>query len=235
MESYHDIQFPGESAEYREKRNQLLEAEIKLRNQLESTARLRRTLPKGGALKENYNFEELTNTNSGETTIQKVRFTDLFQDDKDSLFIYNFMYASADTNPCTYCTSLLDGLNGIGAHVRDRLNFVVIAKSPVEKLATWAEKRGWNNLRLLSSGNNSFNRDYHAESSDGAQWPAAHVFHRDSEGNIYHFYSTEMLYSPSEERQHTRHVDMIWPLWNVFDMTPEGRGANWHPRLFYEE
>lgn len=235
MENYHDIQFPGESVEYRDKRNQLLEAEIKLRNQIERVASLRRTLPKGGALKEDYIFEELRNSESGETTVQKVRFTDLFQDGKDSLFIYNFMYAPGDTNPCTYCTSLLDGLNGIGAHVRDRLNFVVIARSPVEKLAAWAEKRGWNNLRLLSSANNSFNRDYHAESSAEEQWPAAHVFQRDNEGKIFHFYSTEMLYGPSEEGQHTRHVDMIWPLWNLFDMTPEGRGENWHPRLFYEE
>ena len=235
MKSYHDIQFPGESDKYREKRNQLLEAEMKLRKRIEDVARLRRSLPKGGVLKKNYIFEEMIETESGEPAVQEIRFSDLFHDNKNTLFIYNFMYAAGDTNPCTYCTSLLDGLNGIGAHVRDRLNFIVVARSPIEKLVKWAEKRGWNNLRLLSSGKNSFNRDYHAESPDGDQWPAAHVFQKDSEGNIFHFYSTELLYSPFEEGQHTRHVDMIWPLWNLFDMTPEGRGENWHPRLFYEE
>jgi predicted dithiol-disulfide oxidoreductase (DUF899 family) len=30
-------------------------------------------------------------------------------------------------------------------------------------------------------------------------------------------------------------VDSIWPLWNVFDLTPEGRGTTWYPRLNYEE
>ena len=33
--------------------------------------------------------------------------------------------------------------------------------------------------------------------------------------------------------QNERHVDMIWPLWNLFDLTPEGRGGNWFPRLSY--
>jgi predicted dithiol-disulfide oxidoreductase (DUF899 family) len=30
-----------------------------------------------------------------------------------------------------------------------------------------------------------------------------------------------------------RHVDMIWPLWNLFDFTPEGRGTSWYPKLSY--
>jgi len=31
-----------------------------------------------------------------------------------------------------------------------------------------------------------------------------------------------------------RHVDPIWPLWNLFDFTPEGRGTNWYPKLSYD-
>jgi predicted dithiol-disulfide oxidoreductase (DUF899 family) len=30
-----------------------------------------------------------------------------------------------------------------------------------------------------------------------------------------------------------RHLDMIWPLWNVLDMTPAGRGQ-WYPELSYD-
>jgi predicted dithiol-disulfide oxidoreductase (DUF899 family) len=28
---------------------------------------------------------------------------------------------------------------------------------------------------------------------------------------------------------------MIWPLWNMFDFTPEGRGEKWYPRLYYDQ
>ena len=39
--------------------------------------------------------------------------------------------------------------------------------------------------------------------------------------------------APADPGQDARHVDMIWPLWNLFDFTPEGRGKDWHPKLFY--
>jgi predicted dithiol-disulfide oxidoreductase (DUF899 family) len=50
---------------------------------------------------------------------------------------------------------------------------------------------------------------------------------------VYHTYCTELLYAPSEPGQDGRHVDLIWPLWNLFDYTPEGRGATWQPKLTY--
>lgn len=28
-------------------------------------------------------------------------------------------------------------------------------------------------------------------------------------------------------------VDFIWPLWNLLDATPEGRGTDWQPTLSY--
>ncbi|MGZ8830565.1 MAG: DUF899 family protein, partial [Thermoanaerobaculia bacterium] len=93
-------------------------------------------------------------------------------------------------------------------------------------------ERGWRNLRLLSSANNTYNRDYHAENEKGGQMPVLNVFVR-RDGRIHHFYGTELLYVPPEPGQDGRHVDMIWPLWNLFDVTPEGRGETWQPRLKY--
>ena len=29
------------------------------------------------------------------------------------------------------------------------------------------------------------------------------------------------------------HVDMLWPIWHFFDLTPEGRGADRIPQLDY--
>jgi predicted dithiol-disulfide oxidoreductase (DUF899 family) len=113
-----------------------------------------------------------------------------------------------------------------------RVNFAVVAKSPISRIMQFAKPRGWRNLRLLSSADNTYNHDYHAESPEGNQLPALNVFVR-RDGEIHHFYNTELLYVPSEPGQDGRHVDMIWPLWNLFDFTPEGRGEKWYPRLSY--
>jgi hypothetical protein len=29
------------------------------------------------------------------------------------------------------------------------------------------------------------------------------------------------------------HEPAIWPLWDMFDFTPDGRGATWQPKLNY--
>jgi predicted dithiol-disulfide oxidoreductase (DUF899 family) len=126
---------------------------------------------------------------------------------------------------------MLDGLEGQAPHMSQQVNLAVVAKSPIERVQAWAAERGWRHLRLLSSANNSYNSDYHAETTEGHQIPACNVFTRTADG-IYHFYATEMLYAPIEG--HPRHVDLLWPLWNVLDLTPEGRGETWGPALWYE-
>src|SRR3954471_9451093 len=51
-----DVAFPGESPEYRTARDRLLEQEIELRRAMEAVAAARRTLPPGGAVREDYVF-----------------------------------------------------------------------------------------------------------------------------------------------------------------------------------
>jgi predicted dithiol-disulfide oxidoreductase (DUF899 family) len=232
MEKYHEKRFPEESQAYRNTRNELLAAEIALRKQLEEVAALRRKLPLGGKLKENYVFEEGTTDLSDQITVKSTKFSELFEKGKNSLIIYSFMYAPEADKPCPLCTSILDGLNGNAPHVKDRVNFVVVAKAPIQKIRRWAAERGWKNLRLLSSGKNTYNADYFAENSPSQQLPALNVFAKTAEG-IYHFYNTELLYSPTETGQNPRHVDLVWPLWNMFDLTLEGRGTNWFPKFSY--
>jgi predicted dithiol-disulfide oxidoreductase (DUF899 family) len=123
-------------------------------------------------------------------------------------------------------------LNGAAIHIRDRVNFAVIAKSPIERIREFARGRGWKNLRLLSSAANAYNRDYHGETPQGNQIPSLNVFVR-RDGKIFHFYHTELLFAPKDPGQDGRHVDLIWPMWNIFDYTPEGRGTNWYPKLTY--
>jgi predicted dithiol-disulfide oxidoreductase (DUF899 family) len=222
--SVHGTRFPGEKPAYRAARDKLLKAEIKLKREIEALAAMRRKLPLGGALKEDYAFDE------GEGT---VRLSELFADGKDSLIIYSYMFGPAMKSPCNSCTSILDGLDGQAPHVTQRVNMVVVAKSPIERIKALTTARGWRNLRLLSSAGNTYNHDYHGETADGAQIPTVNVFRR-QKGRIYHTWSSELLFVPPDRGQDGRHADLIWPLWNLFDLVPEGRGTTWQPKLRYE-
>jgi predicted dithiol-disulfide oxidoreductase (DUF899 family) len=218
----HGVRFPGESDEYRRARNALLEAERDLRERLEAVARLRRALPLGGRVPEDYVFD----AGGGRT----VRLSELFAPGRDSLVVYSFMYGPEAEHACPMCTSFLDGLDRYAPHLTQRLNLAVVARSPIARILDWARVRGWTRLQLLSSAGNTYNRDYAAERPDGAQIPACNVFVRRADG-IHHFWAAELLYVPTDG--HPRHVDLLWPIWSFFDLTPEGRGT-WMPRLAYE-
>ena len=129
------------------------------------------------------------------------------------------------------CTCFLDGLDGYVPHITQRVNLAIAAKSPIGRIREWAAQRGWEHLRLLSSGKNGYNADYFAETAEGQQMPVCNVFNRTATG-IHHFYSSEMLYVPVDG--HPRHVDLLWPIWNFFDLTPEGRGTDWMAQLYYD-
>jgi predicted dithiol-disulfide oxidoreductase (DUF899 family) len=218
---------PGESEEYREARNRLLDRELELRRSIEAVAAARRELPSGGAVPEDYVFDGRRGD---------VRFSELFAPDLDTLAIYSFMYPRAldDDGPCPSCTSILDVLDRSAPHLQQRINLAVVAKAPLEKLLAYADERGWSNLRLLSSATNSYNRDYLAEGADGAQRPIMNVFVRDGDERR-HSWATELLYAPWDADQEPRHLDSIWPLWHVLDMTPDGRGTESNfPRLSYD-
>jgi len=228
----HSVQFPGESEQYRAARDELLLAERELRRQLEAVAALRRALPSGGPLKEDYVFDEGASDPGDVDAVRQVRFSELFREGKESLILYSFMYGPKMKEACPSCTSILDGLDGTAPHVAQRVNFAVVAKSPIQRIRSFARERGWRNLRLLPSAGNSYNADYQGENAGGDQMPALNVFTRRA-GRIHHTYCTELMFAPSDPGQDPRHVDLIWPLWNLFDYTPEGRGTNWNPRLRY--
>ena len=74
--------FPNESPKYRQAHNALLTEEIELRRHIERVAALRRALPPGGGIPEDYSFE---GHGGG------VRISQLFGD-KDTLVIYSMMF-----------------------------------------------------------------------------------------------------------------------------------------------
>lgn len=235
--------FPGETPQYREARDELLQRELELRRHMEAVAQARRALPPGGEIPEDYTFEAVSTT--GE--VVTVTLSELFAPGTTSLAIYSFMFPrhSGDTRPgpahgesaalplaegpCPSCTALIDQLDGAEPHVAPYANLVVAAKAPVDRLATFGRERGWRAIRLVSSAHNSFARDYGAE-VDGEQMPMLNVFERDGDV-IRHFWGSEALYAPTEVNQDPRHVGTIEPSWNLFDLMREGRGVDRQEQL----
>jgi predicted dithiol-disulfide oxidoreductase (DUF899 family) len=220
--SLHDVRLPDESPTYRAARDALLEEEIELRRQVERVAAQRRALPPGGKVQD-YQFNQGSD--------RSVSLSALFGD-KQTLITYNMMFGPQRPRPCPSCSALLDSLDGATRHVEQRVGFVVIAKSPIERILAAAEERGWRNLRFASSFNTTFNRDYRGEDADGGEWPALNVFTR-RDGTVRHFYASEMLFTKPDAGQDFRHNGPIDTLWNMFDFTPEGRGTDWSPQLDY--
>jgi predicted dithiol-disulfide oxidoreductase (DUF899 family) len=241
-----EIACPGESFEYRAARNRLLEQEIELRRTMEAVAAARRRLPPGGIVPQDYVFQ----TRGPDGDPAEVRLSELFAPGKESLLIYSMMFPRAGDDdrpgprggqtallplaesPCPSCTAFLDQLDGAAEHASQRVNLAVSGKAPIEHIMTFATERGWRRLRLLSSAGTTYNRDYLAETADGEQQPMLNVFHRDG-NTIRHFWGSELFYAPTEPGQEPRHVGTVEPLWNLFDLTPEGRGTDWDEQLSY--
>jgi predicted dithiol-disulfide oxidoreductase (DUF899 family) len=240
------ITFPGESAEYRAARNRLLEQEIELRRTMEAVATARRELPAGGVVPVDYVFHGAGA--DGEPV--DVRLSELFAPGKDSLVVYSFMFPRDPSDerpgpargqsallplaesPCPSCASLLDQLDGVVEHFSQHAGLVAVAKAPLSRILAFAQERGWRRLRLLSSAGNSYNRDYLGESAEGHQRPMLNVFHREGE-TIRHFWGSELFYAPVDPGQDPRHVGTIEPLFNLLDLTREGRPTDWDEQLSY--
>jgi predicted dithiol-disulfide oxidoreductase (DUF899 family) len=134
--------------------------------------------------------------------------------------------------PCPSCAALLDQLDGAAEHAAQHINLAVVAKAPLARILTFAEERGWRRLRFLSSAANTYNRDYYGETADGSQRPMLNVFHRDGDA-IRHFWGSELLYAPADPGQDPRHVGTLEPIWNLLDLTREGRPIDWDEQLSY--
>lgn len=212
--------WPGETAEYRAARNALLVREIELRRLLESLAEERRALPAGGEVPTDFEFTGEQGT---------VRFSELFGN-KDTLMVYSMMFGPQRKAPCPMCTPYLHSWNGTAVNLRERVAIAVTARSPIERLLTFKQERGLSDLSFFSDVSGDYTRTY--VHPDDADVPGFSVFVR-RDGKIRHFYSGEMSGAMADPEQDPRGAPDIDPLWLMLDLTPEGRGGKWYPKLQY--
>ncbi|HXU19635.1 MAG TPA: DUF899 family protein [Verrucomicrobiae bacterium] len=227
--TFRQTNLTNESPEYLAKREELRLAEIELTRQRERVADLRRHLPKGAAIQD-YEFEEgPRDLNAGDEPVRNIQLSELFTKPNRSLVIYHLMYGKRQTKACPMCTAWLDAANGIAHHLAQNLDFAVVAAADIPTLRAHARARGWDKLRLLSAGNNTFKYDFGSENREGQQDSTISVFTRDADGTVRHFYSAHPWLAPDVLE---RGIDLLNPMWHFMDLTPQGRG-DWYASLNY--
>ena len=202
---------PGADHAYRQSRARLRVAEIDLRERIEAVAAMRRSLPPGPVVPD---FKFIENGD-------RVRLSELFEGNKAELIVYHLMYWADDDEFCPMCSLWIDGYNGVVTHVTQRANFVIASRAPFERLHAWGAHRGWDRLRLLSDDGPAFAREIDAEDADGRPDSTIAVFKKDGD-EVRHFYTAHPML---EDRE--RGIDLLSPVWHLFDLTPSGRG-DWY-------
>jgi len=227
--TYRQTNLPNESPEYLAKREELRLAEIELMKQRERCAELRRGLPKGATIRDYEFLEGPSSLDEGDEPVRKLRLSELFTAPDRSLVIYQFMYGKKQTSPCPMCTAWIDSWNGVAHHLAQNADVAIVAAAEPATLRTFARTRGWDKLRLLSTGESTFKYDLGSEDREGHQDSTISVFTRDSDGTLRHFYS---VHPGLAEDIKERGIDELNPIWNVMDLTPQGRGS-WYASLDY--
>jgi predicted dithiol-disulfide oxidoreductase (DUF899 family) len=212
--------FPNESADYRAARNALLAEEIELRRQIERVAASRRALPPGGEPADGYRFLNAT---------KAVTLAELFGD-KETLVIYSMMYGPQRARPCPMCTAFVSAFNATARNLSQRVSVVVTARSPIERILSFAEERNWKDMPFVSDSSGDYTRAY--VSREDADSPALNVFTR-RDGRIRHFWANELFRIKPDPGQDPRLVPEVDALWTLLDLTPEGRDPKWYPKLEY--
>jgi predicted dithiol-disulfide oxidoreductase (DUF899 family) len=207
----------GESEEYQAKREELRLAEIELMRQRERVAAMRRALPRGAAV-EDYIFEEgPADLSAGDEPVRQVRLSELFSAPDRPLVIYHLMYGKKHIKPCPMCTMWIDGFNGVAHHLKQNVDVAIAAAADAPSMRAHARARGWNRLRLLSCGTNTFKRDLKSEDAEGRQDSTISVFSKDADGSVRHFYTAHPSMSDDIRE---RGIDLLTPVYNMLDLTP---------------
>ncbi|MFD1883161.1 DUF899 family protein [Paracoccus pacificus] len=214
---------PGETPDYTKARKALLAQEIELRRLATRVAEQRQALPEGPLVEKNYRFIDETGTERG--------LIDLFGD-HDTLITYFWMFGPERERPCPMCTNWIGGVNGNANDIRQRAAYKVLSRSPVARMQAFAAERGWKDTEFVQTVGDDYIADLAGlDGTSGYDVPALAVYRRDGD-EVRYFYVGEMPAGAADPGQDPRTLD-IAPLWNILDLTPEGRGTDWYPKLSY--
>lgn len=220
--------FANESADYAKAREALLAEEIEARRHMGRLAAQLRALPEGPAIEENFRFVDANG--------EEIGLIEMFGG-HDTLVIYHWMYGPDRERPCPMCTATLGPLDQNAADIEQRIALAVTGRSKVERQLAFAQERGWRNLRFFQSkGDDWAMKIGGIDPEKGWEMPVLLVLRRAKEhgGDIVRLHwmgeMTDAMADPGED---PRGAVELQPLWNILDLTPGGRGADWYPKLSY--
>lgn len=214
--------FPGESEAYRAARQALLAEEIEFRRHMTRLVEQRRALPDGPVIDKDYRFKDANNADLG--------LLDLFGD-KDTLIAYFWMFGPQRERPCPMCTNWLGSVAGNAIDLKQRVSLKILSRSPVPRQVAFGLERGWRDLDFVQTLGDDYARDIGILTEEGES-AALTVFKRDGD-QVRLFWASEMTMEMADPGQDPRDAPDIAALWSLLDLTPEGRGENWYPKLSY--
>jgi predicted dithiol-disulfide oxidoreductase (DUF899 family) len=215
--------FPGESAEYRKAREALVAEEIEFRRHMTRLTEQRRSLPPGPVIEKDYRFKDANGSESG--------LIELFGK-YNALVTYFWMFGPQRERPCPMCTNWLGAVNGNAADIKQRVALKVLGRSPVPRQLAFAQERGWRDLDFVQIIGDDYAKDIGSLKSDGSEWPAITVFKRDGD-KVRLFWAAEMTPEMADPGEDPRLAPDVASLWSILDLTPDGRGKDWYPKLSY--
>ena len=208
-------------AEWLAARKQLLAKEKEFTRLRDEISRQRRALP----------WEKVEKAYSFEGASGKVSLADLFGK-RSQLFIYHFMLGPDWKEGCPSCSMLADHFDGMATHLANRdVTLAVVSRAPFGQIHAFQKRMGWR-FQWYSSYASDFNPDFQAsfnpatdqspagevyynytmQTFPAEERPGASVFYKDSDGSLYHTYST-----------YGRGLDILLGVYNFLDMVPKGR------------
>lgn len=216
---------PGETKDYAVARQALLADEIALQRNIDSVAARRRTLPQGPAVEKDYRFVDM----NGDV----VGLADLFGD-RDSLITYFWMYGPERERPCPMCTNLLGPLDANADDIGQRAALAVLGRSSVARQLAFAQERGWRHLRFHQTVGDDYALDFGGlDPKTDDEYPVLAVFRKDGD-RVHLFWKGEMTSEMADAGKDPRGGPDLAPVWPMLDLTPNGRGEKWYPKLSYE-
>ncbi len=186
-------------------------------------AKQRQALPDGPVIAKDYGFKDVEGTEQSLLDLFGVH---------DTLVTYSWMYGPQRERPCPMCTNWLGSVDGNAQDVAQRASLKILGRSPVERQRAFAKERGWRNLELVQTVGDDYANDLGLLDAEGNEIPALVVYRRDGD-RVRLFWMSAMTNQMSDPGQDPRDAPDIASLWSILDLTPNGRGTDWYPKLAY--
>ena len=159
----------------------------------------------------------------------KVTLADLFAG-RSQLVIYHFMFGPDWQEGCPSCSFVSDHIDGALPHLAARdVTVTMVSRASLAKIEAFKKRMRWQ-FKWVSSHGSDFNADFHVsftkeEMAQGkvsynyttqefpsAEAPGLSVFYRNSDGDVFHTYST-----------YGRGLDPLVGTYTILDLAPKGR------------